>query len=214
MSSSHRKEYWNARYQPNTSSGRGSGFRGRENSQHTSYPGKPHGKEAGKYEIAFAKVEQICSDLDSGKMFEGSSDLLKEVQSTAFTKHLDDLWPDVCKQTKFLRVIVAAVSNNHHELRNLTYDFTVKVIKSSLIDKLISQHICGYQAHVMVNPSKRTPEHAELIDQLLTLLMIGLEMTPTWIDRLLVTVDGKMITYLKKACASYPEFLNAKTQKS
>ncbi|KAI1716014.1 AAA domain-containing protein [Ditylenchus destructor] len=217
MSSSHRKEDSGARYKASTSSGRGSGFRGRWNSRHTPYPRNSRANEANKstkeYGIAFEKIEQICSDLDSGKMLEGSSDLLKVVQTTAFTNRLDDPWPDVCKQIQILRVIVAVASNNHLELRNLTYDFTVKVIKSSLIEKLISQHICGDKPHIMVNPEKRTREHAILIDQLLTLLMIGLEIT-TWIDRLLVTVDGKMITYLKKACASYPKFLNAKTQQT
>ncbi|KAI1733344.1 AAA domain-containing protein [Ditylenchus destructor] len=210
----HLTERKDAKNKPSTSSGRGSGFRGRGNLRHTPYPGNSRGNEANKskkdYGIAFKKIEQICLDLDSGKMFEGSSDLLQEVQTTAFTKRLDDLWPEVCKQMKFLRVIVAVASNNHPELRNLTYDFTVKVIKSTLIENLISQHICGEQPHVLFNAKKRTPEHAALIDQLLTLLMIGLEMT-TWIDRLLGTVYGTMITNLKQACVLDPNFLNAKT---
>ncbi|KAI1714324.1 AAA domain-containing protein [Ditylenchus destructor] len=289
-----------AKYQPNTSSGRGSGFRGRGNSKYTPYPGNHHRNEVNRpqyhqkptqwnpmnnsrnaqnsrgypvkfnpfdrklpalgpskngpifgqahfnsrdgpstsardqtegnqdvtkevqeqgkkiqkvYLIGFKQIEQICSDLDSGKMFEGSCDLLKVVQSTDFHNRLENMWPGVPTQIKFLRVIVAAASNGQQDLTTLTCDFMVKVMKSSLIETLISQHICGDEPHVLVNPRKRTSEHADLIDQLLTLLMIGLDMTPTWIDRLLVTVDGKMITYLKKACASFPEFLNAKTQK-
>ncbi|KAI1711480.1 AAA domain-containing protein [Ditylenchus destructor] len=219
MSSSHRKEdpgakYKPAQYKPSTSSGRGSGFRGRGNSTYTSHPRNTHGSEATKskkdYGIGFTKIEQICSDLDSGKRLEGSSDILKEVQTTAFTNRLDDLWPDVQKQTKFLRVIVTAALNDQQDLTPLTNDLMFKVINSTLIETLISQHICGDIPHVTVNAKKRTPEHAALINQLLTLLMIGLGMT-TRIDKLLVTVDSKMITYLRKASDLDPEFLTAKT---
>ncbi|KAI1714330.1 AAA domain-containing protein [Ditylenchus destructor] len=64
--------------------------------------------------IGSEKLEQICSDLDCGKMLEGSSDLLKEVQTRDFMNRLDAIthWKDMTSRIdRLLGKVDAAVTN-------------------------------------------------------------------------------------------------------
>lgn len=107
---------------------------------------------------------------------------------------MDDLWPDIKKQSNFLRVIVATALTNQAELLNLTYDFVTKVLASKLIETIVEKCICPlmYDSNM-----QEEPIYAEIAHYTVKLLLHGFTILPTQMDPHLPKVQN-VITSLKE----------------
>uniref|UniRef100_A0A914Y556 ZNFX1 domain-containing protein n=1 Tax=Panagrolaimus superbus TaxID=310955 RepID=A0A914Y556_9BILA len=145
------------------------------------------------YGISYKKIEDICNDLDNHKILSGSSELLTAVQVESFYHRLNDLWPDIKKQSNFLRVIVATASTNQADLLNLTYEFVTKIFESKIIDTIVEKCICPLMYDTNM---QKDSIYAEISFHTVKLLLLGFHLLPSKMDQHLPKVQN-VITSLK-----------------
>uniref|UniRef100_A0A914QVF2 Ubiquitin conjugation factor E4 core domain-containing protein n=1 Tax=Panagrolaimus davidi TaxID=227884 RepID=A0A914QVF2_9BILA len=135
-------------------------------------------------------------------MLSGSSDLLKFVQGKGFNNRLNNLWSEIEKQTKFLRVIISTASASNADVLPLTHAFLDDVLSSILVEKIVE----------VISPlpytKQRNPIYSELIGYLTKLLLLGFENLPSKMDTHLTRVHLVIATL-----NGLPEFLNAETER-
>uniref|UniRef100_A0A914YV12 RZ-type domain-containing protein n=1 Tax=Panagrolaimus superbus TaxID=310955 RepID=A0A914YV12_9BILA len=128
--------------------------------------------------IPYKDIEQLCADMDSMKVLSGSSDLLKFVQGKGFSNRLNNIWTEVEKQTKFLRVIVSTASSSQADMLPLTYAFLGEVLSSKLVEAIVDTiSPLPYNKQMQQNSI-----YAELVGYTVKLLLLGFECLPSKMD--------------------------------
>uniref|UniRef100_A0A915DE83 RZ-type domain-containing protein n=1 Tax=Ditylenchus dipsaci TaxID=166011 RepID=A0A915DE83_9BILA len=143
-----------------------------------------------QYGISYDQIEKICKDLDDNRLLTGSSDLLAKVRTNNFYARLEDLWPEVNKQVKFVRVIAASVSSIQADLSQLTHEFLMNVFQSSFVSFLVKTHVTP----MAYDPRKQSEVYLQLVEHLVVLLRIGLEVLPSSMDKHLPDVQVMLCT--------------------
>ena len=91
---------------------------------------------------------------------------------------MNDLWPEVEKQTKFLKVIVATASANQADLISLTHAFLDDVLSSKLLETIIEK----LSPLAYNNQMQQNPVYSDFVSYTVKLLLLGFESLPSKMD--------------------------------
>jgi hypothetical protein len=128
--------------------------------------------------------DELFTKFSQKKILIGSTDLLKAVNNDSFLNLFKDLWEndDIKRQCEYLKLIVAASSDRHPQIYYLTQNFILKVLKSGLIQKIVTR--------MPGDISKQQEVQPKILHDLLKVLITAYELVSTEMDdNILLCID-------------------------
>uniref|UniRef100_A0A914UKQ1 UBA domain-containing protein n=1 Tax=Plectus sambesii TaxID=2011161 RepID=A0A914UKQ1_9BILA len=140
------------------------------------------------YPLGFKTIYELCAKLDSKEIAKGSSDLLRQLLKDNFSRRLNDPWPDIERHSKLLRVTVAAASSTQTDMAQMTHDFLLRVLDTTVVRDTVHKHILP----MMWDEKKRNRAGAELVKSFIKLLQLAFEQLPTKANELVMYTQSTL----------------------
>ena len=109
-------------------------------------------------------------------------------QAKGFCNRLNDLWSisESDKRLTILNIIIKVATTTQADLLTLLYEFLDRVLSSSLVKILVDEHIIP----LLMIPTTQTPINAEIIKELIKLILLGFETLPSKMDVYLTQIHS------------------------
>uniref|UniRef100_A0A914W199 UBA domain-containing protein n=1 Tax=Plectus sambesii TaxID=2011161 RepID=A0A914W199_9BILA len=146
------------------------------------YSSVPKKQQRTLYPLGIKAINELCAKLDSKEIAKGSSDLLRRLLSNSFSRRLNDPWPDIERHSKLLRVTVAAASSTQTDMGQMTHDFLLRVLDTTVVRDTVQKYI----QQMMLDEKKRNRAGAELVKSFIKLLQLAFEQLPTKANELVM----------------------------
>uniref|UniRef100_A0A914XBR8 NFX1-type zinc finger-containing protein 1 n=1 Tax=Plectus sambesii TaxID=2011161 RepID=A0A914XBR8_9BILA len=154
----------------------------------TTSPNVPQMQERTLYPLGIKTIDELCIKLDSKEIAKGSSDLLRQLLNDNFSRRLNDPWPDIERHSKLLRVTVAAASSTQTDMAQMTHDFLLRVLDTTVVSGTVQNHILP----MMWEEKKRNRAGAELVKSFIKLLQLAFEQLPTKANELVMYTQSTL----------------------
>uniref|UniRef100_A0A914XAK5 UBA domain-containing protein n=1 Tax=Plectus sambesii TaxID=2011161 RepID=A0A914XAK5_9BILA len=157
-------------------------------SSSTTSPSIPQTQQRTLYPLGFKTIDELCAKLDSKEIAKGSSDLLRQLLNDNFSRRLNDPWPDIERHSKLLRVTVAAASSTQTDMAQMTHDFLLRVLDTTVVRDTVQKYI----EPMMWDEKKRNRAGAELVKSFIKLLQLAFEQLPTKANELVMYTQSTL----------------------